>query len=199
MAGYPPAVARLIDALERLPSIGPRSAQRLALWLLQQPERRMRPLAEAVAHAAESVRLCGRCGFYCEAELCPYCTDPRRDASVICVVADARDLLAIDDSGSFGGSYHVLGGLLSPLDGIGPDDLRLQALLERLESGAVRELILAVNPTPEGDTTAGYLARLLKSRGLRITRPALGLPVGGDLNYADRVTIGRALEGRREV
>lgn len=198
MASYPPAVARLIDALERLPSIGPRTAQRLALWLLAAPEQRMAGLAESIAHAAATVKLCLRCGFFSEAELCPLCADPRRDDELICVVGDARDLLAIEESGSYRGRYHVLGGVLSPMDGIGPQELNLAGLLERA-APPVREIILALNPTPEGDTTANYLARLLQPKGVRVTRPALGLPVGGDLDYADRVTIERALEGRREV
>jgi len=192
-------VARLIDALERLPGIGPKSAQRLALWLLREPPERTAGLADALLAALEQVHLCPVCGYFAEGEQCALCDDARRDDTALCVVADARDLLAIEDTDTFRGRYHVLGGVLSPADGIGPDELHLDALLARVEAGGLQEIILALNPTPEGDTTANYLARLLRGKGVRLTRPALGLPVGGDLNYADRVTIGRALEGRREV
>ena len=199
MTGFPRPVARLIDALERLPGIGPKSAQRLALWLLREPPERTAGLADALLAALEQVHLCPVCGYFAEGEQCALCDDARRDDTALCVVADARDLLAIEDTDTFRGRYHVLGGVLSPADGIGPDELHLDALLARVEAGGLQEIILALNPTPEGDTTANYLARLLRGKGVRLTRPALGLPVGGDLNYADRVTIGRALEGRREV
>jgi recombination protein RecR len=199
VTGFPRPVARLIDALERLPGIGPKSAQRLALWLLREPPERTAGLADALLAALEQVHLCPVCGYFAEGEQCALCDDARRDDTALCVVADARDLLAIEDTDTFRGRYHVLGGVLSPADGIGPDELHLDALLARVEAGGLQEIILALNPTPEGDTTANYLARLLRGKGVRLTRPALGLPVGGDLNYADRVTIGRALEGRREV
>lgn len=199
MAAYPRAVARLVDALERLPSIGPKSAQRLALWLLREPDERMKPLGEALLAAATETRCCPVCGYFTDGDRCVLCADTNRDERELCVVGDARDLLAIDGTGHFRGRYHVLGGVLSPIDGIGPADLLIQPLLERVEQHQVGEVILALNPTPEGDTTAGYLARLLKQRGAKVTRLALGLPVGGDLDYADRVTIERALDGRVEV
>lgn len=199
MAAFPRPVARLIDSLERLPGVGPKSAQRLALWLLREPPERVRALAEALTGALDQVKLCEVCGHLCEGATCTVCDDPRRDEAVICVIGDARDLLAIEDTHGFHGRYHVLGGVLSPADGVGPDDLNVHRLLERVGSGAVREVILALNPTPEGDTTANYLARLLRGSGVRLTRPALGLPVGGDLDYADRITLERALEGRREI
>ncbi|MBI2298949.1 MAG: recombination protein RecR [Armatimonadetes bacterium] len=199
MSSYPRSVARLIDALERLPSIGPKSAQRLALWLLREPAERILPLAEALAGAAEKVRCCDVCGFFSEDGPCAVCRDHGRHADMLCVVADARDLLAIEETAHYRGKYHVLQGVLSPIDGIGPEDLTVPQLLTRVGDGSVNEVILALNPTPEGDTTAAYLARLLKQRGIRVTRPALGLPVGGDLDYADRVTIERALDGRVEL
>jgi recombination protein RecR len=199
MAVFPRPVARLIDALERLPGVGPKSAQRLALWLLREPPERTRALAEALVGALDQVQLCEVCGHFSEGTRCSVCDDPQRDASVLCVVADARDLLAIEETRGFHGRYHVLGGLLSPADGVGPDELNIAGLRERLAVGGVGEVIVALNPTPEGDTTANYLARVLRGSGVRLTRPALGLPVGGDLNYADRVTIERALEGRREM
>lgn len=199
MAAYPRAVARLIDALERLPSIGPKSAQRLALWLLRDPGERMVPLGEALLQAVQEVRCCEVCGYYSEADRCAFCRDPARADALICVVADARDLVAIESTGHFRGRYHVLGGVLSPIDGIGPNELAIPQLLGRVDGGVVEEVILALNPTPEGDTTAGYLARLLKPRGVRVSRPALGLPVGGDLDFADRVTIERALDGRIDL
>lgn len=199
MAGYPRPVARMIDALERLPGIGPKTAQRMAMWLLRQPPERVRQIAEALSEGVTEVQLCVECGYFCEAERCDFCTDPQRRAEVVCVVADARELLAIEATGEYHGRYHVLHGVLSPIDGIGPDDLTIAQLLRRAAGGTITEVIVALNPTPEGDTTANYLARLLKPQGVRVTRPALGLPVGGDLTYADRVTIERALAGRHEL
>jgi recombination protein RecR len=199
MASFPRPVTRLIDALERLPGIGPKSAQRLALWLLRQPPERSAELAEALSGALEDVHLCPVCGYFAEAGGCAVCDDPRRQAGLLCVVADARDLLAVEETGGFGGRYHVLGGLIAPADGVGPDDLQVAGLVARAEAGEISEIIFALSPTPEGDMTVNYLARLLAGKGLKLTRPALGLPVGGDLNYADRVTLERALAGRREL
>ena len=162
-------------------------------------------LAESLSDAVDQVHVCPRCGYFTEGQACALCDDTRRDESVVCVVADARDLLAIERTDGYAGRYHVLGGVISPVDGVGPDDLNVASLLARVEAGDAAEVILALNPTPEGDTTANYLARVLRQaatrRGatLRLTRPALGLPVGGDLNYADRTTIERAIEGRREI
>ncbi|MCC7494683.1 MAG: recombination protein RecR [Fimbriimonadaceae bacterium] len=199
MAGYPRAVARLVEALERLPGIGPKSAQRLALWMLRQPSERVTAMAQAFLDAVTQVHLCEVCGFFAETDRCTICADPRREAQLVCVVADARELLAIEQTGQFPGLYHVLGGVLSPLDGIGPEELSVAGLLDRVGGGTIGETILALNPTPEGDTTAAYLARLLKPRGVRVTRPAMGLPVGGELSYADKVTLERALAGRQEL
>jgi len=189
----------MIDALERLPGIGPKTAQRLALWLLRQPPERVLQIADALRDGVSEVQLCAECGYFCETERCSFCTDPRRRDDLLCVVADARELLAIEATGEYDGRFHVLHGVLSPIDGIGPEDLTIPQLLRRADGGTIAEVIVALNPTPEGDTTANYLARLLKPKGVRVTRPALGLPVGGDLTYADRVTIERALEGRREL
>lgn len=199
MASFPRPVARLIDQLERLPGIGPKSAQRLALWLLREPPERVMALSESLADAVEQVHLCPRCGYFTEGSACALCDDQRRDEAVVCVVADARDLLAIENTNGFAGRYHVLGGVIAPADGVGPEDRNVASLVQRVEAGETSEVILALNPTPEGDTTANYLARVLRKTGVRLTRPALGLPVGGDLNYADRTTIERALEGRREI
>lgn len=199
MAAYPRSVSRLVDSLERLPGIGPKSAQRLALWLLREPQERLAGFAQAILDAAEQVRLCEECGYFSEEARCEICRDTRRRDDLVCVVSDARELMAIEATGQFDGRYHVLHGVLSPIDGIGPEDLTISKLMERLHGDTIEETILALNPTPEGDTTANYLARLIKPLGVRVTRPALGLPVGGDLTYADRVTIERALEGRREL
>lgn len=199
MAAWPRSVSRLIDCLERFPGVGPKSAQRLALWLLREPAERSLGLAEAIREAVEQTRLCEICGHFSEAERCPLCLDPRRRDDLLCVVADSRELLAIEATGDFTGRYHVLGGVLSPIDGVGPEELTIARLLQRLQDATIDEVIVALNPTPEGDTTANYLARLIKPAGIRVTRPALGLPVGGDLTYADRVTLERALEGRREL
>lgn len=199
MAGFPRVVTRLIDSLERLPGIGPKSAQRLALWLLREPPERVMALAETLGEAVEQVGVCPRCGYFTEGGACLLCDDTRRDESVLCVVADARDLLAIENTEGYRGRYHVLGGLISPADGVQADDLTISGLQARLAEGGVSEVILALNPTPEGDLTSGYLARLLRGSGARLTRPAMGLPVGGDLNYADRTTLERALAGRQEI
>jgi recombination protein RecR len=196
---YPRSLARLIDELERLPSIGPKSAQRLALHLLRSPEEQVRNLANALVEVLEQVKRCSICFNFTEDDPCALCQDARRDGSMICVVADPRDMLAIENTGEYRGRYHVLGGLISPMDGIMPDDLRVRELLARLQDQTVQEVILALNPVAEGDATAVYLARLVRPLGTRTTRLALGLPVGGDLDYADQVTIARALEGRREI
>ena len=199
MAVFPRPVTRLVDALERLPGLGPKSAQRMALWLLREPPERVAGLAQVLVEAIEQVRLCEVCGHFSETPRCPICADPQRREDVVCVVADARDLLAIENTSHYDGVYHVLQGVLSPLDGIGPDDLTIAQLLSRVDGGTIAETILALSPTPDGDTTANYLARLLKPKGVRVTRPAMGLPVGGDLEYADEVTLGRALTGRSDM
>jgi recombination protein RecR len=199
MPTYAAPVQALIDELGRLPGIGPKSAQRIAFHLLKVPPEDANRLARAISEAKERVTFCERCFNVSEGPLCTMCTDDRRDSSVVCVVEDARDIVAVEKTGEFRGRYHVLLGAISPIDGIGPEQLKVRELLARLEPEGVREVILCTNPNIEGEATAMYLARLLKPLGLRVTRIASGLPVGGDLEYADELTLGRALEGRREV
>jgi recombination protein RecR len=195
---------RLIDELSRLPGIGPKSAQRVAFFLLKSSPGEANRLASAIADMKENVRVCTICFNVSEEELCGYCSDPRRDASVICVVQEPPDIVAIEKTREFRGVFHVLQGAMSPIEGVGPEDLRVVELLERLKNPAegrpqVREVILATNPNIEGEATAMYLARLIAPLGVRVTRLASGLPVGGDLEYADEITLGRALEARREM
>jgi recombination protein RecR len=190
-------VADLIEQLGRLPGIGPKSAQRIAFHLLAADPADVRRLVSAIATLKEKVRFCEVCGNVTEEQRCRICRDPRRDPTVLCVVEEAKDVVAIERTREFRGRYHVLGGAISPIDGIGPDDLRVRELMARLADGEVTELILATDPNLEGEATAAYLARLVKSMGLKVTRPASGLPVGGDLEYADEITLGRAFEGRR--
>jgi recombination protein RecR len=189
----------LIDELARLPGIGPKSAQRLAFYVVKAPSQDARRLAEAIVAAKERVRFCRECFGVAEGDLCRICRDPGRDTSVICVVEESKDQAVIEKAGVVKGRYHVLGGAISPLEGIGPDDLRVQELLDRVGKDGVQEVILATNPNLEGNATAMYVAGLLKPLGIRVTRLASGLPVGGDLEYADEVTLGQALEGRREM
>ena len=189
----------LIDELARLPGIGPKSAQRLAFYIVKAPPQDARRLAESIVAAKERVRFCRECFAVSEGDLCRICRDPGRDRTVVCVVEESKDQAAVEKAGVVKGLYHVLGGAISPLEGIGPDDLRVQELLDRVSSNGVREVILATNPNLEGNATAMYVAALLKPLGLKVTRLASGLPVGGDLEYADEVTLGQALEGRREM
>jgi recombination protein RecR len=196
---YPPALGRLVEVLQRLPGIGPKTAQRLAFHLLKQPPEAVRALADALLDLKARVAHCSRCFNITDEDPCRICADPTRDAALLCVVEEANDLLAMERTGEYRGRYHVLQGALSPLDGIGPDELKVRELLARLEADPVRELILATNPNVEGDATAIYLAKLVRPLGVRVTRIARGLPVGGDLEYADEVTLARALEGRKEV
>jgi recombination protein RecR len=193
------AVQNLIDQLGRLPGVGPKSAQRIAYHLLKVPKEDALALAGAVVTAKERVRFCEVCHNLSEAPRCSICADPRRDATLVCVVEEPRDIIAVEKTGGFRGRYHVLGGAINPMEGIGPDQLKVRELLARLDTDEVAEVILCTNPNLEGDTTAMYLARLLKPLGVRVTRIASGLPVGGDLEYADELTLGRALEGRRDV
>jgi recombination protein RecR len=195
----PPSVGRLIDALQRLPGIGPKTAQRLTYHLLKQPADQARELAEALAELKARVLHCSRCFNVTDTDPCRLCGDHGRDPSLLCVVEEPNDLFAMERTGEYRGRYHVLLGALSPLEGIGPDELKVRELLVRLETEPVREVILATNPNVEGDATAIYLGKLLRPLGLRVTRIARGLPVGGDLEYADEVTLARALEGRREL
>jgi recombination protein RecR len=192
-------LARLIDEFHKLPGIGPKSAQRLAYYLLRMPPAEAQALASAILEVKERVTLCSICQNVTEVDPCRVCSDDRRDHSVICVVEEPLDILALERSGSYRGLYHVLHGAISPMDGIGPEDLKVNELLQRLRGDNVSEIILATNPNLEGEATSMYLTRLLKPIVVRITRLARGLPVGGDLEYADDVTLARALEGRQEV
>lgn len=194
---YEGVVQDLIDELGRLPGVGPKSAQRIAFHLLQSDPEDVRRLVNALTEVSEKVRFCSLCGNVSADELCRICADLRRDGSVLCVVEEPKDVVAIEKTREFRGRYHVLGGAISPIEGVGPDDLRVRELITRLASGEVTEIILATDPNLEGEATATYLARLLKPMGLRVTRLASGLPVGGDLEYADELTLGRAFEGRR--
>ena len=196
---YAPPIARLLDELERLPGIGPKSAQRIAYFILRSDEQTAHRLAEALVDVKRSIHFCPVCFDFAERELCEVCSDPERDQSIICAVEEPRDVIAIERTGEFRGRYHVLGGVISPTDGIGPAQLRVRELLDRVSAGGVEEVLVATNTTVEGETTALYLARMLKPLGLRVTRIASGLPVGGDLEYADEITLGRALEARREL
>jgi recombination protein RecR len=194
---YEGVVQDLIDELGRLPGVGPKSAQRIAFHLLAADPADVRRLTAVLTEVKEKVRFCSVCGNVAEEDQCRVCRDPRRDVSVICVVEESKDVVAIEKTREFRGRYHVLGGAISPIEGIGPDDLRVRELMTRLADGSVTELILATDPNLEGEATATYLARLVKPMGLKVTRLASGLPVGGDLEYADEVTLGRAFEGRR--
>ena len=199
MAYYPEPVARLIEALQRLPGIGPKTAQRLAFFLLKRPAEEVTALAESLTQLKALIVHCGVCFNVTQEDPCRICRDPQRDARALCVVEEPNDLLAIERTGEFRGRYHVLLGALSPLDGIGPEDLKVRELLSRLERDPVEEIILATNPSVEGEATALYLGKLLKPFATRITRIARGLPVGGDLEYADEVTLSKALEGRKDL
>ena len=194
---YEGVVQDLIDELGRLPGVGPKGAQRIAFYLLGADPVDVKRLAATLVEVTERIRFCRICGNVAEEEECRICRDPRRDLSMICVVEEPKDVAAIEKIREFRGRYHVLGGAISPIDGVGPEDLRTRELMARLADGGVTEVILATDPNLEGEATATYLARLLKPLGLRVTRPASGLPVGGDLEYADEVTLGRAFEGRR--
>ena len=191
-------LAELIAQFERLPGVGPKSAQRLAFHVLRMPKDDVRRLSDALSNAREKLRFCDRCQNVSERELCEICADPKRDPSVICVVAEPRDIAAIERINEYYGLYHVLHGVLDPMNSVGPDDLRIKELIRRLE-GEVKEVIVATNPTVEGDTTALYLAKLIKPLEVKVTRLAHGMPVGGELDYADSATLSSALEYRREI
>jgi recombination protein RecR len=196
---YEGVVQNLIDELGQLPGVGPKGAQRIAFHLLAADPADVRRLAEALVEVTERVRFCKTCGNVAEAEECRICRDARRDPTVICVVEEPKDVAAVEKIREFRGRYHVLGGAISPIDGIGPENLRVRELMARLADGTVTELILATDPNLEGEATATYLARLVKPLDIKVTRPASGLPVGGDLEYADEVTLGRAFAGRQVV
>ncbi len=199
MSVYEAPVQELIDELGRLPGIGPKSAQRIAFYILKTPAEDAKRLARAIVEAKERVSWCRRCFNYAEGEHCQFCADERRDATLICVVEEPRDIAAIERTAEFRGLYHVLQGAISPIDGIGPEQLRVSELVARVRDDDIAEVIIATNPNIEGEATAMYLAKLLTPLEIRVTRLASGLPVGGDLEYADEVTLGRALEGRREI
>ena len=194
-----PSIQKLLDELERLPGVGPKSAQRIAYWLLNADKATALRLAEAIVEVKDTVRFCSRCFNYAEGDLCEICASSKRDGGVLCVVSEPRDIPPIERTGVFQGVYHVLGGALSPMEGIGPDDLHIAELLKRLASEEVREVVLATNRIIVGETSAAYLARLIKPLGITVTRLASGLPVGGDLEFADEVTLGRALEARQPL
>jgi recombination protein RecR len=196
---YEGAVQDLIDELGRLPGVGPKSAQRIAFHLLAAESADVERLASTLVRVKNDVRFCSICGNVAEAEQCRICTDVRRDPTIICVVEEPKDVVAVERTREFRGRYHVLGGAISPIDGVGPDDLRIRELLARLRDGVVTELVIATDPNLEGEATATYLARMINPMGLIVTRLASGLPVGGDLEYADEVTLGRAFSGRRRV
>jgi recombination protein RecR len=199
MSFYAEPIARLLEELERLPGIGPKSAQRLAFHILKGDDATAQRLADAIVEVKRRIHFCRQCFNFSAEDLCEYCRDSKRDAASICVVEEPRDVVAIERTGEFRGLYHVLQGAISPMDGIGPEQLRVRELIDRLGDGTVTEVVIATNPNVEGETTALYLARLIKPLGVKVTRIASGLPVGGDLEYADEVTLGRALEARREM
>ena len=194
-----PAIQKLLDELERLPGIGPKSAQRIAYWILNSKSSDALRLADAIVEVKQKVHFCKQCFNYAQDDLCEICASEKRAQDVICVVSEPRDIPPIERTGAFSGKYHVLGGALSPLEGIGPDSLHVTELLARLNDPAIEEVIIATNPNVEGETTASYLARLLRPTGVKVTRLASGLPVGGDLEFADEVTLGRAIESRRTL
>ena len=196
---YEGPIQELIDELARLPGIGPKSAQRLAFYLIKVDNVEAKNLAEAIIRVKERVAFCRECGNVAEGELCLVCRNPSRDKTVLCVVEEPKDAASVEKAGVVRGRYHILGGAISPLDGIGPEDLRVQELIDRVERDAVTEVIIATNPNLEGNATAMYVAALLKPIGVKVSRLASGLPVGGDLEYADEVTLTQALEGRREM
>ncbi len=195
----PNPVARLINELSKLPTIGPKTAARLVFYLLNRPRHEAQSLAEAILSVKDNVRFCSICFSLAESDPCDLCTDERRDGTIVCVVAEAKDVYAIERTGAFKGRYHVLGGLISPMDGIGPAQLHVKELVERVGRERPTEIILATNPNAEGEATAIYLSRLLLPLGVAVTRLAYGLPIGGDLDYADEMTIAKALEGRRAL
>jgi recombination protein RecR len=199
MSYYAAPLSKLIEQFERLPGIGRKTAQRLAFYLLNSPEDTAREFAQAIVEAKKSMRTCKVCQNLTDGEICSICADPSRDKKTICVVRDPRDVVAFERTRDYGGLYHVLHGVISPMDGVGPDQIRIKELLTRVNAGGVDEVIMATNPDVEGEATAMYISRLLKPLGVKVTRIAYGIPVGGELEYADEVTLLRALEGRSEI
>lgn len=196
---YPASLKKLVEVLCRFPGIGPKSAQRLAFFLLRCPRDEVVAIARAMVEAKDNLTFCSTCGSLAEKDQCAYCSDPKRDQLTLCVVQEPRDVLVLERTGQYSGLYHVLHGALSPLDGIGPEELKLDLLVQRAREKKIKEIIIATNPNVEGDATAGYLSGLLKPLEVRVTRIAFGLPVGGDIEYADELTLSRALDGRREI
>ncbi|MGI6032309.1 MAG: recombination mediator RecR [Coriobacteriales bacterium] len=193
------SIQHALEELERMPGVGPKSAQRILNWILVSSEQDAERLANAIIEVKKAIHMCPRCHNYAEGELCEVCADPERDAATICVVSEPRDIDAIERTASYHGLYHVLGGVINPMEGTLPEDLNIASLMSRLGSEPIEEVVLATNPDVEGETTASYLARLIKPLGIKVTRLASGLPVGGELEYADEVTLGRAIESRREL
>ncbi|MFQ5867385.1 MAG: recombination mediator RecR [bacterium] len=196
---YSKSLERLISALHHLPGIGPKSAQRLAFYILKSPRGEANELAQAILSAKEKMKSCSVCGNISDSDFCSICQDSTRDRNTICVVEEPQDIFVFEKMGEYKGTYHVLMGALSPLDGVGPDDLKIKELVTRIEKGEIREVIIATDPNVEGEATAAYLSKLIKPLGVKVTRLAQGMPMGGDLEYADEVTLAKALEGRREV
>jgi recombination protein RecR len=196
---YSKSLERLIAALHRLPGVGPKSAQRLAFYILKSPKEEVNELAQAILIGKEKMRSCSICGYISDIDPCSICQDPTRDISTICVVEEPQDIFVFEKMGEYKGTYHVLVGALSPLDGVGPDDLKIKELVTRIEKGQIKEVILATDPNAEGEATAAYLSKLIKPLGVKVTRLALGMPIGGDLEYTDEVTLAKAMEGRREL
>ena len=199
MSIYTPALQKLIDELGKLPGVGPKSAQRIAFHLIKIPEQEALSLADAIQQAKQKVRFCETCFNMSDEAICEICSDPQRDSSLVCVVEEPRDIVALERTREYKGLYHVLQGAINPIDGIGPEQLKVRELLERLKGNTVVEVILCTNPNIEGEATAMYLAKLIEPLGIQVSRIASGLPVGGDLEYADELTLGRALEGRRNI
>ncbi len=199
MSGYPEPIQRVIDELQKLPSVGQRTAERLMFHLLNEPKSEVTPLAKALLDLKDKIQLCTRCFNFAEGELCPICRDDRRDASVICVVSHPQELWKIEQTSSYQGRYHVLGGLISPVNDVNPEDLHIEELLQRLQGGEVNEVILALDPNVEGEATGMYLARQIKPLGIEASRIAQGVPIGRDLEFADELTLTRALEGRTHI
>lgn len=197
MNGYPQILSNLIRMLSKLPGLGEKSATRIAMHLLKAPKEEVEALASVIQQLKDKIHTCARCFHFTDAELCSFCSDPTRDTGQLCVVESTADLLAIEQSGAFKGRYHVLQGALAPLDAVGPDDLRIREFLKRLDAENIKEIIIATNPSSEGEATAHYLAKLTKDRQIRISRIAYGIPMGGDLKYIDRITLERAMKGRQ--
>ncbi len=199
MSYYSPSIEKLIESFEKLPSIGNKTAARLAFYILDRPEEEVKEFVDAIMNAKKNLKYCSKCFNISDTDPCEICSNPRRDESVICVVEDVKDVVAMERTHEFNGLYHVLHGSISPMNGVGPDDIKIKELLSRLMDGTVKELILATNPRVEGEATAMYISKLVKPMGIKVTRIAHGIPVGGDLEYTDEVTLSKALEGRREL